>query len=88
MPYIKKDKRTEMDTMRRVPLNAGELNYKITRVINRYWQDFGELGVIQKKGYQAANDIVGALESAKLEFYRRHVAPYEDKKIKENGDVF
>ena len=30
----------------------------------------------------------GALECAKLEFARRIVAPYEDAKIKENGDVY
>jgi hypothetical protein len=38
--------------------------------------------------YQTINDIVGALEGAKLEFYRRVAVPYEDKKIIENGDVF
>jgi len=31
--------------------------------------------------------FLGELEAAKLEIYRRQVAPYEDKKIKENGDV-
>ena len=30
----------------------------------------------------------GALESAKLEFYRRVVAPYEDEKMNLNGDVY
>lgn len=32
--------------------------------------------------------VLAALEAAKLEFYRRQVAPYEDKKIESNGDVF
>ena len=41
----------------------------------------------QESNYQAINDIIGALESAKLEFYRRPVAIYEDKKIIENGDI-
>jgi hypothetical protein len=31
---------------------------------------------------------VGALEQAKDEFRRRVVHPYEDLKIKENGDVY
>jgi len=31
---------------------------------------------------------MGALEGAKLEFYRRVVVPYEEKKMKENGDVY
>jgi len=34
------------------------------------------------------NAIIGALECAKLELYRRVAAPYEDDKIAENGDVY
>jgi len=62
------------------PKTPGELNYILTMIINNYWQTNG--------GYRAINDIVGALEGAKLEFYRRVAAPYEDQKIKENGDVY
>jgi hypothetical protein len=38
--------------------------------------------------YQRLNDALGALEGAKLEFYRRVVVPYEDWKMTENGDVY
>jgi len=38
--------------------------------------------------YQTFNDIIGALEGCKQEFYRRMVAPYEEQKIQANGDVF
>ena len=38
--------------------------------------------------YQTMNDIIGALEGAKLEFYRRVVVPYENDKIEQNGDVY
>jgi hypothetical protein len=31
--------------------------------------------------------LIGMLECAKLELYRRSVANYEDEKILENGDV-
>lgn len=31
--------------------------------------------------------MLGILESVKQEYYRRVVAPYEDIKIQENGDV-
>jgi hypothetical protein len=34
------------------------------------------------------NEIVGALECCKQEFIRRKLNPYEDKKIKENSDVY
>lgn len=59
---------------------SGELNKKLTLICLKYLHD-------QKERYQTYNDIIGALENCKLELYRRRVAPYEDKKIKENGDV-
>jgi hypothetical protein len=31
--------------------------------------------------------VIGALENCKMELYRRKIAPYEDIKIEENGDV-
>jgi hypothetical protein len=37
--------------------------------------------------YRDLHAVLGAMEAAKLEFYRRVVAPYEDGKIAENGDV-
>lgn len=42
----------------------------------------------KEKKYQDHNDVMGALEGAKQEYYRRIVAPYENEKIKENGDVY
>jgi len=38
--------------------------------------------------YQNINDLLGALEGAKLELYRRVAAPYEDEKVESNGDVY
>lgn len=80
MPYIKEDRRKELSVDGRAT-TAGELNYAITRWITFYLESKGE-------SYQTYNDIIGALECAKIEMYRRMVAPYEDKKIKENGDVY
>lgn len=60
---------------------AGELNYRLTMECIRYLQENG-------LNYSKINDIVGALEGAKMEFYRRVAIPYENKKIKENGDVY
>jgi hypothetical protein len=78
MPYIKKDDRV---LARLSPRTAGELNYVFTTIALQYLSDHG-------KNYQNINDIIGALEGCKLEFYRRLVASYEDIKIKDNGDVF
>ena len=60
--------------------NCGELNYVITVIAQAY---------IKQKvlRYQNINDVIGALEGAKMELYRRVASSYEDEKIKENGDV-
>jgi hypothetical protein len=78
MPYVTEQIRDEL--LARMPEAAGELNYEITGLINIY---------IKEKGlnYQTINDVLGVLEGAKLELYRRVAAPYEDTKIAQNGDV-
>ena len=79
MPYIPKEDR-EYLAGSGVPTNAGHLNYRITLLIKEYVEHHG-------LNYQTCNDIMGALTGAQQEFYRRTVAPYEDEKIKSNGDV-
>jgi len=37
--------------------------------------------------YHTLQDIIGTFDCCKLEFYRKVVAPYEDKAIERNGDV-
>lgn len=82
MPYIKKYDRPKIDAALKFiePLNVGELNYLITKLCNRYIDDNGEK-------YENYNALVGVLECAKLEMYRRKISNYEDLKIVENGDV-
>ena len=81
MPYIPEDKRLELAQSPICPRNVGELNYMFTMSLQMYLDKHGE-------SYQTHNDIMGVLSSVTKEWYRRKVAPYEDKKIKENGDVF
>ena len=81
MPYIEKMRRVKLLEFNDQPQNAGELNFLITNLITKYMFMKGEK-------YQHYNDIIGALEGAKFEIYRRRVALYEEKKIKENGDVY
>jgi len=87
MPYIKKEERAKYDNalkeltglLRAQPVEQvdGELNYVITRLLKESYP----------LKYFSLNRAIGVLECCKLEFYRRVVAPYEDMKIKENGDV-
>ncbi len=79
MPYIKsKDKFRAMSN----PITLGELNYKITETCIDFIEENGGLN------YASVQNVIGALECAKLELYRRVLSPYEDQKIEENGDVY
>lgn len=86
MPYIKQEARLELDEGA-YPTTVGELNYLLTRQMIKYvsMQTSGVRGALN---YQIINDVMGALESAKLEFYRRIAVPYEETKRKDNGDVY
>jgi len=79
MPYITKDRRQFLANGD-IAAGSGELNYAITTLIIAY--------VSLHNNYQGMNDVIGALEGAKLEFYARWVRPYEDYKIAVNGDVY
>lgn len=87
MPYIRPDDRKPLDPLidelaAKLPHDAlaGNLNYVISRLCARVLES--------EKNYARLNELVGALECAKLELYRRVAAPYEDGKIGENGDVY
>lgn len=86
MPYIKQANRNRFDALmtefnKSLPADAGELNYVLTKICDRYLQ-------VKNPSYAVINEIVGVLECAKQELYRRVAAPYEDEKKKLNGDVY
>lgn len=85
MPYIRQEERNRFT----MPLNdiamagiatEGELNFLITTLCQIYLTD-------KNFCYKNLNAVIGCLESAKLEFYRQIVSPYEDKKIIQNGSI-
>lgn len=86
MPYISKERREELDSTifqlaKRISIperRHGELNYCITRLLDMFYRG----------SYSHYSQALGIIESVKQEFYRRVVAPYEDKKRKENGEVY
>lgn len=81
MPYIDTDARERLDGGGS-PETPGELNYAITRLVDEYLMRRGGIR------YAHLNEVVGVIECAKLELYRRLAAPYEDRKIEEAGDVY
>ena len=87
MPYVKPEIRVKYEKvldeligiLKSLPVDEvdGELNYVVTKILKQ----------IYPVRYFQINKAIGVLECVKLEFYRRVAAPYEDKKIKESGDV-
>ena len=87
LPYVKPENRAKyekaldelIDILKSLPVEEvdGELNYVVTRILKQ----------IYPLRYFHINKAIGVLECVKLEFYRRVAAPYEDKKMKESGDV-
>ena len=87
LPYVKPENRVKYEKaldeligiLKSLPVEEvdGELNYVVTKILKQ----------IYPLRYFHINKAIGVLECAKLEFYRRVAAPYEDKKMKESGDV-
>lgn len=85
MPYVTPEARARLASGE-PPGGAGELNYAVTLLIDGYLERAAERD--GRTRYAHLNEVVGVLECAKLELYRRVAAPYEDGKMRENGDVY
>lgn len=81
MPYIKKEDRLDLDAGS-IPHDPGELAYVLSQILDDYLLGNGHIS------YARHAEVVGVLETLKLEFYRRFTGPYEDRKRAENGDAF
>lgn len=85
-PYVDAKTRAVFNHEFRLALDAvrdcepGELCYALTRLVDTW------LG--STPTYDDFAVAIGVLETAKLELYRRRVAPYEDFKRTANGDVY
>lgn len=84
MPYIKPERRKTFDShLEACALNIeneGELNYCIYKLSTLLIERIGE-------SYQKLSMCSSAMEHAKMEWYRKKLVPYEEKKIEENGDI-
>ena len=86
MPYIDSDRRKflESKTYKELlnsvmEMEIGDMNFLISNLV---WLRF-----IKAPSYSTGNAMVGVLECAKLEFYRKQLAELEDRKIQENGPL-
>jgi len=88
MPYIDKKSRKAIEPelkalikkLKSIPMDKidGHINYCISTMMKELYSP----------SYFNYNRMMGVAACVQQELYRRLVAPYEDKKIKENGDVF
>lgn len=87
MPYLTPQAKTGLDPdieiLSSKILTGGSLNYAITRLVILYVKRAGSLSYTILAEHGLAH-----LSAATYEFYRRALAPYEDKKAIENGDVY
>lgn len=86
MPYITQARRESFQAFLKSVQDlridtSGELNFLLAMLGQVYLAQHGI-------SYRVFNDIVGALECAKIETYRRQIANLEEMKKQENGDVF
>lgn len=93
MPYIPSSDRPVYDPqikqlaelLARQPADRrkGHANYVITQILRKAW------GVDDPahESYSSYADIIGTLECAKHELYRRRLAAYEDTAIAKHGDL-
>jgi hypothetical protein len=88
MPYIREEDRIKFkpileeldEILLHSSMNTGDMNYLITKIVHMFLEEKG-------LSYQHLNDMIGVLECAKLELYRKIASDYEDTKEKLNGKI-
>ena len=85
MPYITKDRRAIVDPEITVlveklrQLGLGDVVYVLYRLLKKLYGD--------TRNFYTKAQALAVLESTRAEYYRRVLAPYEDEKIEQNGDI-
>ena len=81
MPYISDDLRDSAHlAVGTDSWNIGSLTYMLYKACI--------VALPDNPRYSDYNALLGALECTKLELYRRHIAPYENERLAEHGDVY
>lgn len=71
MFYVNEEMKKLFDLDRVKPLSPAELNYVVTTICRGYLESPSYKG--GRWDYRRVNDIIGVLECAKIEFYRKTV---------------
>lgn len=86
MPYINQHDRGIYKVQAADAETSGQLNFQITQLVNNFLAD--PESPYTRRSYAKYNEAIGVLECAKLELYRRLIAPYENEKIEQHGDIY
>ena len=84
MPYIPEHVRSIVDE--HGPSDVGDLTYILTKAAIDYLSYKKSIG--WPIDFAAQAEAMAAFDCAAREFYRRVLIPYEEGKIRENGDVY
>ena len=81
MPYLTEHEKQAIDAGNLDPETEGQLTYVLQQALARY---------IMKRGlsYATLAQCLGSLDGAGDDLKRRVVRPYEERKQRENGDVW
>ena len=86
MPYITKQEKAELKPLLdQIKLaSAGTLTYAVSILMINYLKNTSP----HMLTFSALNACIGAVERATDEFKRRILDPYEQQKIRDNGDIY
>lgn len=95
MPYIPQQHRPKLDphidelaeAIKKVALELGDEKTSFAGLWNYACTKLA-LKVIPERRYWVMALMDGTMDTMRLEFYRRYVAPYEDEQVTKNGDVY
>lgn len=87
MPYINQKARKRYDPhlkkilaeLEKSDFDPGHMNYTFYKILVEFFK--------KRTSYRSIDEIDGILSNVGREFYRRWAVLYEEKKIKENGDI-
>ena len=85
MPYIKQERREELEEVLNVMIkngvtaSTGDINYILFAYCSRI--------VKPVESYHAYKMYIAELNECAAEIRRRFLAPYENEKLKKNGDI-
>lgn len=79
MPYITDHEKQRLESQN--PESPGQLTYVLQQTLQRYIKTRG-------LSYATLAECLGALAGTEHDLVRRVVTPYEERKQRENGDVW